>query len=288
MKTIVAYSIFLAVFASIFGACRKDDAEPPPDTRFPLPLITKDTTGDEFIPGRDPASFLGKFVVAMYYGTAVKPQKIDVVVIRNDNKANVKTIKADVTSFPAAIQVTGFQLTTLFDSTIKLGDKFEIGADVTTINGQKFEAFPATGNPYDADTATLPGSGFSIVYVAHCKFDLADFNGYYTVQVNTWDFNVGDLIQVRPGAVNSISITAWPHPDIGMYIRWPMTIFVNLETLAVTIPWQTTGEYGGGPALVIEGGTGTVSPCGDAITLSAILWVGYYPYDGQVPLVLRK
>ena len=288
MKKIILYSLLFCGLATMFTACRKNDVQTPPDLRFPLPLLTKDTTGDMFIPGKDPVSFLGKFVVDMYYGTAVKPQKVDIVVIRNDNRTNVKTIKADVTNFPASIEVTGTQLTTLFDSTIKLGDKFEIGADVTTISGQKFEAFPATGNPYGADTAALPGSSFSIVYVAHCKFDVAYFNGYYTVQVNTWDFNVGDQIEVRPGAVNSIAITAWPHPDIGMYIRWPMTIFVDLETLAVTIPWQTTGEYGGGPAIVIEGGTGTVSPCGDAITLSAILWVGYYPYDGQVPLVLRK
>ena len=93
----------------------------------------------------------------MYYGTAVKPQKVDIVVIRNDNRTNVKTIKANVTTFPASIQVTGTQLTTLFDSTIKLGDKFEIGADITTINGQKFEAFPVTGNPYGADTSRIAG-----------------------------------------------------------------------------------------------------------------------------------
>ena len=99
-------------------------------------------------------------MVDLYYGPAVNPQKIDIVVIRNDDKTNVKTIKADVTSFPSSIEVTGTQLTTLFDSTIKLGDKFEIGADVTTINGQKFEAFPATGNPYGADTTALPGSRF--------------------------------------------------------------------------------------------------------------------------------
>ena len=156
MKTIILYSILLSVFATVFTACRKDDVETPPaDPRFPLPLLTKDTTGDDTIPGRDPASFLGKFVIDMYYGTAVKPQKVDIVVIRNDNKTNVKTIKANVTTFPTSIQVTGTQLTTLFDSTIRLGDKFEIGADVTTINGQKFEAFPLTGNPYGADTTDI-------------------------------------------------------------------------------------------------------------------------------------
>ena len=58
MKTIILYSILLPAFATIFSACRKDDAIPPPDLRFPLPLITKDTTGDMFIPGKDPVSFL--------------------------------------------------------------------------------------------------------------------------------------------------------------------------------------------------------------------------------------
>jgi hypothetical protein len=42
MKTIIFYSILLPVFATIFSACHKnDDAEPPPDPRFPLPLIQK-------------------------------------------------------------------------------------------------------------------------------------------------------------------------------------------------------------------------------------------------------
>ena len=128
MKKTIPYSLLLFGLAAMFHACRKDDVQPPPDTRFPLPLITKDTTGDDFISGKDPASFLGKFVIDMYYGTEVLPQKVDIVVIRNDNKTNVKTIQANVTAFPASIQVTGTRLTTLFDSTIRLGDKFEIGA----------------------------------------------------------------------------------------------------------------------------------------------------------------
>jgi hypothetical protein len=33
---------------------------------------------------------------------------------------------------------------------------------VTTINGQKFEAFPDTGNPYGADTSALPVPGFQL------------------------------------------------------------------------------------------------------------------------------
>src|SRR5688572_24330891 len=287
MKSIILSGILLAAFASIFSSCSKDGPEPPPpDTRFPLPLITKDTTGDEFISGKDPAGFLGKIVVGMYYGTDVTAQKVEIVVIRNDNKANVKTIQADVTTFPASIQVTGAQLATLFDSTIELGDKFEIGADVTTKEGQKFVAFPMNGNPYGADTATLPGFSFSIVYVADCVFNKADFDGFYTVLSNTWDYQAGDLVEVRPGTANTILITAWPNPDVGGYIRWPMTVEIDPSTHVATVPFQAVGEYAGGPSHMIDSGTGAVSPCGDTITLSLIFSVGMY--YGEQPLLLGR
>jgi len=286
MKKIIIYFILLSVFAMAFSTCRKVDVPPLPDLRFPLPLLTKDTTSDVFIHGEDPASFLGKFMVDLYYGQAVKPKKMNVVVIRNDNKINVKTIKADVTSFPASIQVTGTELAELFDSTIKLGDKFEIGADVTTKDGQKFSAFPTIGSPYGADTATLPGSSFSIVYVADCIFNPADYNGLYTVFTQTWDYKVGDLVRVEPGTGNTILITAWPHPDVGGYIRWPMIVEVDSLTNVATVPFQAVGEYAGGPSHIIDSGTGTVSPCGDKITLSLIFSVG--TYYGEQPLVLGK
>ena len=236
---------------------------------------------------QDPASFLGKFIIDMYYGTAVTPQKVDIVVIRNDNKTNVKTIKANVTTFPTSIQVTGTELTTLFDSTIKLGDKFEIGADVTTTNGQKFEAFPFTGNPYGADTTALPGSRFSIVYVADCKFDISNFNGNYIVQQRTWDFYVGDFVTVSPGTGNTLLILAWPKHDLGLSVRWPMVVNVDPVTYEISIPYQTVGEYIAGPTVFIEGGTGTVSPCGDRIYLVAQMWVDPIVYGPQI-LDLKK
>ena len=297
MKKIILLTLLFCGLALMFAACRKDDVPPPADLRFPLPLLTKDTTGDEFISGKDPSSFLGKFIVDMYYGTAVTAQKVDIVVIRNDNKTSVKTIKADVTNFPASIEVTGAQLTALFDSTIRLGDKFEIGADVTTINGQKFEAFPVTGNPYGADTAALPGSMFSIVYVAGCVFDIASFNGWYTVVGNTLEYNDGDSIEVMPGDGNTILITAWPHPNpvLGLvFHRWPMIVIVDPVTYEVTIPIQGVGEYccGGPGVYTFEEGSGIVSPCGDRISLMVSLDAGYnygpgYNY-GVVPLELRK
>jgi len=299
MKKTILYSLLLFGLAAMFHACRKDDVQPPPDTRFPLPLITKDTTGDDFISGKDPASFLGKFVIDMYYGTEVLPQKVDIVVIRNDNKTNVKTIQANVTTFPASIQVTGTQLTTLFDSTIRLGDKFEIGADVTTINGQKFEAFPEAGNPYGADTSALPGSRFSIEYVADCVFDIASFNGWYTVVGNTigggdWgDLKVGDGVAVSAGG-NEISVFAYPYNQ-PLYIVYPMICQVDPVTYDVTITRQIIGlnTIFSWPMIWAESGTGTVSPCGDAITLNMTLSAVYNSppgggYSGTGVLELRK
>jgi len=299
MKKTILYSLLLFGLAAMFHACRKDDVQPPPDTRFPLPLITKDTTGDDFISGKDPASFLGKFVIDMYYGTEVLPQKVDIVVIRNDNKTNVKTIQANVTTFPASIQVTGTQLTTLFDSTIRLGDEFEIGADVTTINGQKFEAFPEAGNPYGADTSALPGSRFSIEYVADCVFDIASFNGWYTVVGNTigggdWgDLKVGDGVAVSAGG-NEISVFAYPYNQ-PLYIVYPMICQVDPVTYDVTITRQIIGlnTIFSWPMIWAEPGTGTVSPCGDAITLNMTLSAVYNSppgggYSGTGVLELRK
>jgi len=299
MKKTILYSLLLFGLAAMFHACRKDDVQPPSDTRYPLPLITKDTTGDDFISGKDPASFLGKFVIDMYYGTEVLLQKVDIVVIRNDNKTNVKTIQANVTTFPASIQVTGTQLTTLFDSTIRLGDKFEIGADVTTINGQKFEAFPEAGNPYGADASALPGSRFSIEYVAACVFDIASFNGWYTVVGNTigggdWgDLKVGDGVAVSAGG-NEISVFAYPYNQ-PLYIVYPMICQVDPVTYDVTITRQIIGlnTIFSWPMIWAEPGTGTVSPCGDAITLNMTLSAVYNSppgggYSGTGVLELRK
>jgi hypothetical protein len=94
----------------------------------------------------------------------------------------------------------------------------------------KFEASPGSGKPYGADTAALPGSGFSIIYVANCTFNTADFNGFYTVLTKTWDYEVGDAVEVIHGIGSKILIAAWPHPEFGGYICFPMTVEVDPVT----------------------------------------------------------
>ncbi len=286
MKKNLLYSVLLAGFAGILSACTKDDTDAPPsapDLSVPIPLIIKDTTADGFISAKDPSSFTGRIIVDLFNGTGIKPQKMDVVVMKNDDRVNIKTIQADLVMFPASIQVTGSQLTALFDSTIQLGDKFEIGANVTTKNGKRFEAFPYSGYPYNLDSTNMSGASLSVVFVADCKFDFSYFNGYYTVQHQTWDLKVGDPVFVSPGTGNTLKILAWPQHDLGLSVRVPMIVNVDPATCTITsIPWQVTGEYAGGPVLIIEEGKGTLSPCGDWIRLTALMWVDPVVYGPQI------
>lgn len=289
MKKIIIFSLLFSSFAAIFNSCRKEDNVKLPDLiRVPLPLITKDPAGDDVISGQDPAAFAGKFVVDMYFPNDIKPQKADAVVIKNGDESIVRTIKADITSFPTTIDITGTQLETLFGEPIVAGDNFQIGVDLTTMDGLKFEAFPTTGLPYASGTAAQPGSSTTVTYVAVCEFSKLAFNGNYTVVQDDWaDFQVGDLVEVKPGAgENEISILAYPSPAFGTN-RKPMIIIVNPATYEVTINEQVIGDYNGAPPGATARGTGTVNPCGDEISLLVTINIGGDDYEDNV-LVLHK
>lgn len=284
MKKIIIFSILLSAVTATFNACRKEDnANLPGLEKFDwLPLIVKDQATDISISGQDPTSFTGKFTIDKYFEADVNPQKVDVVVIKNGNKAIVKTIKADITSFPATVEVTGPQLETLFGSAIVLGDNFTIGVDIITPSGKKFEAFPAVGNAYASGVAAQPGASTTIDYLSACTFDKNSFNGMYEVVQDDWaDFNPGELVEVRPGAgANQIAVTAYPSPAYGTN-RKPMLCDVNPTTFAVNIPEQVIGDYFGAPPGATARGNGTVNPCGDEITLKVTIKIGGTDYADQ-------
>jgi hypothetical protein len=162
-KLIIIYSLFAAL---IFIGCRKDDNPKIPElTRVPLPLITVDDASDVNINAASPASFKGKVNVALYFETDEPPQKMDLVAIKNGEKTSVKLLKADITSFPTAVDITGQQLITLFGP-IEEGDEFEVGADITKKDGQLFQAFPALGEGYGTGVNTQNGASTSVLFVA--------------------------------------------------------------------------------------------------------------------------
>jgi len=168
MKKALILPLYLLAFAAIFSACRKEDNSKLPGLiAFPIPVFAKVAGSSQNISAANPASFNGRFSVGLYFPTTPPPQKYDIVVIKNGNKGVVKTIQPDVTTFPTEIPLTAAQLEGLFGAPIVAGDTYDISADVTTSDGSKFEAFPATGNPYASGIAAQPGSSTQIRYTAN-------------------------------------------------------------------------------------------------------------------------
>ena len=166
MKKIIILSLYIFSAAGLFTSCSKDVNGKLPEnvTQFPTPLVVKKAGSDQNITASNPNAFSGKVTVGLYFPNGALPKKYDVVVIKNNDKTKVKTIQADLTTFPSDITVTGTQLATLFGAPIVAGDRFDVSVDVTISSGEKFEAFPVTGNAYAAGIAAQPGSSTFVRY----------------------------------------------------------------------------------------------------------------------------
>lgn len=235
MKRILLYSVLATL---LFASCRKSDNSKLPDlSRVPVPLIKKDASANATIDGNAPNSFTGKVTVDLFFKDDTKPAKFDIVAIKNGNKSIVKIIQADVKSFPATVTITGLQLATLFGSPIVLGDKFDIGADVYTQGGQKFEAFPLVGAGYGAGVANQPGASTSVTYASVCQFSIDDFAGTFKVTVDDWnDFGVGSNITITKVSATKLSF-------VSPVNNQPIIIDVNSTSFVTSVASQAYGDY---------------------------------------------
>ncbi|BAV08739.1 hypothetical protein SAMN05421788_101195 [Filimonas lacunae] len=196
-KLTLLYSALMVVVMVV--SCRKSDNPKLPDLeRVPIPLLTKDTSADLTISAQDPNEFVGKFAVDVYYKEDAPPKQYDVVVIKNGDKSTVKVLKANITSYPTNITVTAADLKALFGGTdLVLGDKFDIGVDVTAQSGVKYEAFPSVGLGYGSNIGSLSGSSVAIKYEVACIFVASEYAGNFEVVADGWgDYAEGDIIPV--------------------------------------------------------------------------------------------
>ena len=146
-------------------------------------------------------------------------------------------LKTDITSFPTELTITGAQLATLFNAPIVLGDKFDIGVDVTTYTGEKFEAFPVVGNSYAAGVAAQPGASTFVRYEAVCQYNPAAYQGTYEVVTDEWgDYAVGDNVQLT-----MIDATHFSFKFLAAGAL-PIVVTVNPITNAVTVAKQVYGS----------------------------------------------
>lgn len=290
MKKIIIYSLSLFSVVVLFTACRKDDNGKLPElTRFPVPLVVKVAGSHQVISALDPNAFSGKFSVGLYFPNDAPPKKFDVVVIKNDDKTNVKVLKTDVTTFPTELTVTGPQLATLFNAPIALGDKFDIGVDVTTYTGAKFEAFPVVGNSYAAGVAAQPGASTFVRYEAVCQYEPLAYQGAYEVVTDEWgDYPAGTNVQLT-----MIDATHFSFKYLAADAR-PIIVTVNPITNAVSVARQVYGTgyppgwpYGDISAESVASVDNFVAPCAGtfSVILKHTVAAGSF---GEYKIVLKK
>jgi hypothetical protein len=239
MKQIKNYFLFSILELTAFAGCRKEDNPLLPDLiRVPTPLITKDATTSQVIDAQNPDNFSGKFMVDLFFEDDVQPEKFDIVVIKNGDRANPKLLNT-VTTFPTTLTITGTQLKNLFGTPIVLGDRFDIGANIV-IGGQTYLAFPTTGVAHASGVAGQPGASTFIRYEAVCEFNPSIYAGDFEVVTDEWgDYNPGDIVQITPIDATSFSFK-YPADDAE-----PIIIKVNPADNSVSVTKQVYGSgYG--------------------------------------------
>ena len=293
MKKLLIYS-FAAM--SLLASCTKSDNPKLPDlAQVPPPLITVDASGDQTISAQDPTSFSGKFKVALYYPSAAKPKKFDIVVEKDGDPTNVKTLKSGVTSFPTDMTVTGAQLTTLFGD-IVLGNSFTIGANVTTQDGTVYPAFPTSGAAaFPAADFAAPGFSPTVTYSAVCKFIMTDYGAIgstqtYNVIQDDWDGEVGSP---TPATVPVTIIDDTHLSFVFGPAKAKVIITVNPIVNSVAVTKTVIGDYGDilpyGNVTMNDspGASNYVAPCDLIISINPEFTVSLGSF-GNAQIVLQK
>ncbi len=283
MKKYIVYSI-LAVLVLFTASCRKsDNPRIPTLARVPVPYIKADATKSQSISVLNPTSFNQTFTFTPFFLDDAAPKQMDLVVIKNGVNTSVKTIQAGFTAFPATANVTGAQLISLF-GTIKLGDTYTFGLDITTQDGTVFHAFPAVGvgygsgvlNEYNGATNTTPlaaGGGviYQIAFGALCAYDPAIYQGNFVVVKDDWqDTSPGDIIVFTP-----IDATHFSFIYPTAVNPQPIIVTVNPANNTPSIALQTIGTawvYDATPppptAKTTPGSKNNVAPCDKTISLN--------------------
>ena len=301
MKRYINSCLALIVLLSV--SCRKtDNPRIPTLARVPVPYIKADATKSQSISVLNPAAFTQTFTFTPYFTSDVPPKQMDLVVIKNGVNSSVKTIQAGLTTFPASVDVTGTQLVTLF-GTIKLGDTYTFGLDITAQDGTVFHAFPQLGvgygsgvlNEYNGATNVTPlaaGGGvvYQIAFGALCAYDPAIYQGNFVVVKDDWqDTKPGDIIVFTP-----IDATHFSFIYPTAVNPKPIIVTVNPANNTPSIALQTIGSawtYDATPppptAKTTASAKNNLAPCDKTISLN-MTWTEGPGSFGDLVFSLRK
>lgn len=309
-KNLIVYFLL----AILFIGCSKDDG-PVPEAigleRVPAPKVTMDPTSSAAIDLLDLGSFNGKFNVGLYFPNDIPPSKFDIVVRKNNSSSNVKVLQAGVTTYPSSFTVTAAQLATLFGSPVVLDDNYDIGVDVYSSSGRKYEAFPAVGLSYAAAfQPDHPGFNTTIRWSAICKYSPTLFGPIGSTSdfevitdewgddpVNGW----GPPAGYRPTV--AVTVVDDTHLSFKSPVNGTSTIVLTINPLNNNItytgqpygdlkvgPLQVDPNYPYGQATLSNLGPNTVAPCALQLNLAIAynVAVGQFNFNGRGYFLVLK
>ena len=236
MKRIIFLNILLI---TVLFACRKDDNPKIPELdRVPVPSLALKDGSDEQISPADPAGFGAQIDVDLFFKNDIPPKKFDLVVIKNNDKSNIHVIKSDITSFPTTVGITGQQFIDFFGE-IEDGDAFTVGVDITTQNGNLYQAFPPVGNGYGPGVQTEAGGvTLTLEFAKPCKYVSSIYEGDFEVVIDEFaDTQPGDVL-----TITKIDDTHFSYIYPSCINAIPIVIAVDPETNIVSITDQKIGS----------------------------------------------
>lgn len=304
-RNILLYTLFTSL---LFIRCNKDDG---PIAKgdgvtiddVPFMKITKVAgfTGD-IIPSTI-ATYVGKIKVEMHYAyvnpNLKTPDKVDLVIIKNGNKGNIKVLKAGITGpYPIEVSFTGPELVALFGS-VTTCDAFQVGYDVYA-NGKKYEAYPPGGVGLGGATdPNQPGYSVLLNYSTKIEYDPDLYSGIFKVVSDGWqDMSPGDELVITKIDATHFSFIYNPSPQFpngSLLDAVPIIVTVTPATFALSVTNQHAGSgwtYQAGEVRVFtQAGSSLVPACTASATLITLNFAWSYGgpstfYAGT--LVLKK
>jgi len=280
MKRTILYGV-IACLLILVGCRKEDNPKLPKLARVPTPLITKVENTDAVISKDNPNAFQGKFTVGLYFENDEAPQKMDVVIRKN--KTTTKVFKENITTFPTTFDITGTELASLFGTPLTLADNFDIGVDITTSEGQVFQAFPASGSAHGSNIANLPGASTSISYTVVCPFNINDYLGSASlVDPDFWGATYP--VSVTLAGTNTLKIAGYfEDPSLSILVK------LNPANLTATTEDQKFADKVTGISYTNwrVSGTGTIDACNKSIALNLGHSVDQGSFDKAI-ITLKK
>ena len=296
-KNILLYSLFATL---VFVGCKKDDgpiakSDGITTESVPYMRITKVAGFTADIIPSTLASYQGKIKVELLYSYTDNdlkmPEKVDLVIIKNGNRNDVKVLKAGITTFPSEVTFTGPELLALFGSVVTC-DGFTVGYDVYANGGKKYEAWPAGGAIGNGGATGINQPFYSAFLNFNTKVEYvpATYSGTFKVVSDAFEdfLPVGSDVLIKQVSPTSFSFI---QPAVSNPI--PMVFTVDPLTLVVTAPRQKIGDVFlwntsyTNPSIAVTGTTSFVSPCTKLLTLFLDYRVDQGGF-GAYKLVLQK